>query len=392
MVDLFRPFMNYPKVVDNVAEVLKPKPDGRVYCGEGAITALFEHRIADLLGLPLRADDEPRILAVNSCTMALTIALDCIGVGPGDEVISTPITCTATSGAIVNSGATIVWADVDRETGNIDPADVERKITPKTKAIVAVDWGGRRCDYRGLTKVVAGVGKQRAAASGYIPIIQDAAHSFLAQPIYPMLPWGGNYVCYSFGPIKHLTCGGYGGALITPPEQTKRARLLRWHGLDRKSGQDFRCAQDIQDAGYRGHMTDDQAAVGLANAERVEWVMAKHRENAAWYDKALRGLDGVSPPPPDPGSAYWLYTLIAEDRDALQAHLASRGVASSPVHRSNVFHTAFARQSRGADSVPNADWFDQHQLSIPVGWWVTPEDREKVAAAVAEFAQQRLTA
>ncbi len=377
MTDLFRPFMNYPKVAEAVAGVLKPDHNGRVYCGEGPVTEVFENCIADLLGLPARDDSEPRILAVNSCTMALTIALDCCDVGPGDEVISTPITCTATSGAIVNTGATIVWADVDRETGNIDPADVARKITPKTKAIVAVDWGGRPCNYWALTD---------SWAFGAIPVIRDAAHSFLSDARGA----GANYTAYSFGPIKHLTCGGYGGALITPPAQTKRARLLRWHGLDRLSGANFRCAQDIQDAGYRGHMTDDQAAVGLANAERVEWVVNQHRANAAWYDKALRGLDGVSTPPPDPGSSYWLYSLLVEDRDAFQAHLASRGVASSPVHRSNVHHTAFQRQSRGADSVPNADWYDARHVAIPTGWWLSSEEREQVAAAVISFACQRV--
>lgn len=400
MVDLFRPYMNYPRVAEAVAGVLKPDHNGRVYCGEGPVTEVFENRIADLLGLPQCDDDEPRILAVNSCTMALTIALDCCDVGPGDEVISTPITCTATSGAIVNRGATIVWADVDRETGNIDPADVARKITLKTKAIVAVDWGGRLVDY-GVIRTSAyrppcngecvyghrqGLGCD-PRASQTIPVIQDAAHSFLATG-----GARGDYTAYSFGPIKHLNCGGYGGGLITPPEQTRRARLLRWHGLDRKSSADFRCAQNIEAAGYRGHMTDDQAAVGLANAERVEWVVGQHRANAAWYDKALRGLPGISLPPADPGSAYWLYTLLADDRDALQAHLASRGVASSPVHAINTNHTAFARQSRGADSVPNADWFDQHQLSIPVGWWLTPEDREQVAAVVISFACQRVPA
>lgn len=372
MIDLFRPFMNYPAVARAVGDVLKPGDDGRVYCGEGKKVEAFENSIADLLGLPAHPEGEPRILAVNSCTMALTIALDCCDVGPGDEVISTPITCTATSGAIVNSGATIVWADVDRETGNIDPADVLRKRTHRTKAVVAVDWGGRLCDYDAIAPQVIG-----------IPIIRDAAHSFLAQPLEYLT---GDYVCYSFGPIKHLTCGGYGGALMTPTEQTKRARLLRWHGLDRKSGADFRCAQDIVEAGYRGHMTDDQAAVGLANLERIEWVIGQHRANAAFYDKALRGLEGVTPPLPDPGSSYWLYTVTAEDRDGLQAHLAERGVASSPVHKINSVHTAFARQSRGADSVPNADWFDAHQLSIPVGWWLSTEDRERVAAAVISFA------
>ena len=374
MIPLFKVAMNMPRAAETVAEVLASG-----YVGEGAMVERFEEALAKVLGLPAHPGGEPSILAVNSCTMALTIALDCLGVGPGDEVITTPITCTATSGAIAKTGATLVWADVNPATGCIDPTSVAECITPSTRAIMAVDWGGRLCNYSFLLKV-----------AGNVPIIRDAAHSFLAE-----LQHEGrlaDYTCYSFGPIKHLTCGGYGGALVTPSEQTKRARLLRWHGLDRRSSADFRCAQDIVEAGYRGHMTDDQAAVGLANLERVEWVVARHRENAAWYDRALKGLPGVTLPPFDPGSSYWLYTILADDRDELQARLAARGVASSQVHATNTRHTAFRRQSRGADGVPNADGFDAHQLSIPVGWWVSAQDREQVAEAVWASVTERQVA
>jgi dTDP-4-amino-4,6-dideoxygalactose transaminase len=373
MIPLFKVAMHMPYAADLLREVL-----GSGYVGEGRMVERLEARLANLLNLPDHPDGEPPILAVNSCTMALTIALDCIGVGPGDEVISSPITCTATNGAIVKSGATLVWADVNPVTGNIDPADVARQFTERTKAIVTVDWGGRLCDYRGLQGVAFG-------GARVIPIIRDAAHSFLARGEQRT-----TYTCYSFGPIKHLTTGGYGGALVAPPDQTKRARLLRWHGLDRRSSADFRCAQDIVEAGYRGHMTDDQAAVGLANAERIEWVVARHRENAAWYDRALCSIPGVTLPPPDPSSSWWLYSLLVhEDRDGFIRRLAERGVASSPVHAINTRHTAFKRQSRGADSVPNADLFDARHVAIPVGWWLSPDDRERVAEAVWEAAMRR---
>jgi dTDP-4-amino-4,6-dideoxygalactose transaminase len=383
VIPLFKVAMNMPRAAELVGDVLASG-----YVGEGKMVERFEMRLARLLGLPAHPDGEPPILAVNSCTMAITIALDCIGVGPGDEVITTPITCTATSGAIVKSGATLVWADVDPVTGCIDPISVVGRITSRTKAIVAVDWGGRVCEYAALKSF----GR---------PVIQDAAHSLLAihqacRAISPSLTaaqsWccHGDYTCYSFGPIKHLTCGGYGGALITPPDQTKRARLLRWHGLDRRSSADFRCAQDITEAGYRGHMTDDQAAVGLANAERVEWVVARHRENAAWYDRALCSIPGVTLPPPDPGSSYWLYTLlIDDDRDGFQARLAARGVASSQVHARNDTHTAFRRVARESGPLPGVDAFAARQLSIPVGWWVSESDRERVAEAVWEAAMRR---
>jgi dTDP-4-amino-4,6-dideoxygalactose transaminase len=373
MISLFKVAMHMPYAADLLREVL-----GSGYVGEGRMVERLEARLANLLNLPDHPDGEPPILAVNSCTMALTIALDCIGAGPGDEVITTPITCTATSGAIVKSGATIVWADVDPTTGCIDPESVNERLTERTKAIVTVDWGGRLCDYRGLQGVAFG-------GARVVPIIRDAAHSFLARGEQRT-----TYTCYSFGPIKHLTTGGYGGALITPPDQTKRARLLRWHGLDRRSSVDFRCQQNIETAGYRGHMTDDQAAVGLANAERIEWVVARHRENAAWYDRALCSIPGVTLPPPDPSSSWWLYSLLVhEDRDGFIRRLAERGVASSPVHAINTRHTAFKRQSRGADSVPNADLFDARHVAIPVGWWLSPDDRERVAEAVWEAAMRR---
>lgn len=360
-IPLFAVAMNLLKAQQMQAAVLASG-----YVGEGAVVERFEDRLADVLRLPSRSDGEPRILAVNSCSAALDLALHLAGVGPGDEVISTPLTCTATNGAIVNRGATIVWADVERETGNIDPDDVEQKVTEKTRAIMAVDWAGRLVDYGGLVAIWT-----RGA-----PIIRDAAHAFMTT-----LPWQADYHCYSFGPIKHLTCGGYGGALITPPEQTKRARLLRWHGLDRRSSADFRCAQEIEEAGYRYHLTDDLAAVGLANLEIVESVVAKHRANAAWLANALRGLPDVQLPPPDSGSSFWFYDLLIDgDRDAFQRSLAASGVASSPVHASNRKHPAFARQSRG--ETPNADWYDAHHLAIPCHSGLTDTDLEQIAEAV----------
>src|SRR5690349_20778935 len=124
------------------ARVLNYDAQGRLYCGQGQLVDRFEEAFAALCDVP-----REKVVTTNSCTSALGIALKLAGVGPGDQVISTPMTCTATSGAIVNAGASIRWADVDRLTGNIDPADVRRKLTRQTKAIVAVNWSGRRCDY-----------------------------------------------------------------------------------------------------------------------------------------------------------------------------------------------------------------------------------------------------
>lgn len=362
-IDLFRPFVA-PGAVTSVERTLTPDADGRVYLGEGPRVQEFERGFQRLVGT------EKSPLALNSGTSALELALHLAGVGPGDEVISTPMTCTATNGAIVRCGATIVWADVDPFTGNIAPLDVTRKVSARTAAIVAVDWGGRACDYAALRRTTT-------------PIIQDAAHTLMVDVEHNR----GDYVCWSFQAIKHLTTGD-GGALLPPDYQYDRAKLLRWYGLDRSSSADFRCSQDITEVGFKMHMNDVAASIGLANIPHMQRVVARHRANADWYHNALRGAPGIVLPPPDPKSSWWLYTLLVDDRDSLKAFLAERGIASSPVHRRNDEHTAFKRYSR--EPLPGVDFFASRALAIPVGWWVSDAERETVASAVLEWAHTRV--
>lgn len=356
-IDLFRPFMHQPAVNEAVARVLSYDADGRLYCGEGPLVKEFERRFAALVGA-----DPATVVAVNSCSSALALALQLAGVGRGDDVVSTPQTCTATNEAIVNAGARIVWADIDRLTGNIDPADVARKITGKTKAIMTVNWSGRR----GTVEPFYHYG---------IPIIEDAAHG-------PFTPSDADYTAFSFGPIKHLSCG-HGGALIAPERVVPRARKLRWHSLDRESSADFRCAQTIEEPGHLWHMSDIEAAIGLANLPHAEWVVARHRANAAFYDRALRGAPGISTPPVDEGSSYWCYFLQVEARDSFQKHMAAKGIATSPVHAPNHLHPAYHFPN---GPLPGVDHYAARCCAIPTGWWVDDRAREKVASAVLEFA------
>lgn len=363
-IDLFRPYIA-TNALRSVVDVLSADDDGRVFIGQGPLVDRFESVLSRLLEVT-----SDRVITTNSCTSALDLALHLCGVGPGDEVVTSPQTCTATNGVIVNRGARIVWADISPTTGLIDPADVARKITPRTKAIVAVDWGGHPCDYDALR------------AHG-IPVIEDAAHAFLTRyKGFSIAARGGDYVCYSFGPIKHLTCGD-GGALITPLGEDERARLLRWHGLSRTSSADFRCAQTIQEAGYKYHLTDFNAAVGLANAQHIDRLVARHRHNAAWFNRALANLPGITLPPHDPDCAYWLYTLVVEDRDGLIAYLKEKGIAASPVHARNDRHPAYHFPN---GPLPGVNAFSSSNVAIPVGWWVDDLSRERIANALTEWA------
>jgi dTDP-4-amino-4,6-dideoxygalactose transaminase len=350
VIPLFKVAMS-PEASACVAEVLESG-----YIGQGEKVEAFEVALQDLLGT-----SEPP-LTTNSCTSALDLALHLCGVGPGDAVITTPVTCTATNSPIVTRGATPVWADVDPLTGLIDPADVARKITPRTKAIMAVDWGGALCDYAALK-------------SFGLPVIQDAAHSLTAG-------LGGDYVAWSFQAIKHLTTGD-GGALWCPPDQLERARLLRWYGLDRRSKADFRCEQNIQEVGYKAHMNDIAAAIGLANIGGVREVIARHRHSAEVYHLRLSGLGyNIETPRWDVNSAWWLYTLLVEDRQGFIAHMADHGIAASPVHARNDTHAAFHFPN---GPLPGVDHFASRNVAIPVGWWLTADDRRRVIEAVQSW-------
>jgi dTDP-4-amino-4,6-dideoxygalactose transaminase len=372
-VDLFRPYLN-PAVAERVARVLSYDANGRAYIGQGPLVDQFEREFATLVGAP----DVDAVVSTNSCTSALGIALQLAGVGPGDEVISSPMTCTATSGAIVNRGARIIWADVSPRSGLIAPADVARKLTPRTRAIVAIDWAGHGCDYTALR-------------SHGIPVIEDAAHALLTcklgtdRRMQSVARLGGEYVCYSLGPIKHLSSGD-GGMLITHRGDAERARLLRWHGLSRRTKADFRCEQPIREAGTKAHMTDINAAIGLANIADATWVVGKHREHAAHYDRALAGLPGVVLPPADPGSSWWIYPLLVDERDAFMAFLAERGIQSSRVHARNDTHHAYYFPN---GPLPGVDHYDDRIAAIPVGWWLDGNDLARVVEAVREWPDER---
>jgi len=361
VVDLFRPFMSdEARKLSN--ECLTPDQDGRLMVGEGPRAQEFEKAFGSFVGL-----ETPRPLLTNSCTSALDLACHLIGIEDA-EVISTPITCTATNGVLVNRKATIVWADVDPITGLISPDDVARKITRHTKAIMAVDWGGRSCDYKALR-------------SHGLPVIQDAAHNILVDPSNH-----GDYVAWSFQAIKHLTTVD-GGALLVPGGQHERARLLRWYGLDRESGSSYRCSQNIQEAGFKYHMSDATASLGLGNLPYVRQNVATQRWHAQWLSHALRLHPIVTLPPDDPKGSWWLYTVLVEDRDDFMAYLAEQGIDSSPVHARNDTHAAFHYPN---GPLPGVDSFAAREVAIPIGWWLSQQDLEKIAGSIWAYSRERV--
>ncbi len=335
------------------------------YVGQGEKVVEFERELAPWFG-------NPNVVTVNSGTSAINLALRLAGVGPGDEVITTAMTCTATNMPILEQRATIVWADIDPTTGNMDPACVIQKITKKTKAIMCVHWGGLPCDIRELNRL----GDQYG-----IPVIEDAAHAIGAS--YDGHPIGSasRFVCFSFQAIKHLTTVDGGALVCSRPEDSRRAKLLRWFGINREgASRDLRCEEDIREYGYKYHMNDVAAAIGLQQLKDLDGILLRHQKNAAYYRERIswNHVEQLRAPS-DRRSAYWLFTLLADDRQSFMDHMKDAGVMTSQVHARNDHHTAF-RQFRA--SLPGVDEFSRRQVSIPVGWWVQDRQREQIVEAV----------
>jgi dTDP-4-amino-4,6-dideoxygalactose transaminase len=339
------------------------------YIGEGPRVTEFEQALRPWLGAR-------NVLALNSGTSALHLALRLTGVGPGDEVVSSPMTCMATNVPILALGARIVWADIDPWTGNIDPQDVARKITSRTKAVVCVHWGGYPCDLRELNAI--------AAARG-IRVIEDACHAFGS--IYRGRPIGAHsaFACFSFQAIKELTTVDGGALTCRLKAHAERGRLLRWYGIDRNAHRkDLRCEEDVEEFGYKFHTNDVAATIGLEQLKYVAATIARHRENAARYDEAFRGLHAIRPLRygADRSSAHWLYTVRVRGRLDFMRWMEQQGIMVSQVHSRNDTHTVF-REFR--TPLPGVEEFVAQQVSIPVGWWLGRRDRARIVAAVTAY-------
>ena len=354
MIPLFKVRMSQ-KASEEVAKVLHSG-----FIGQGEKVEQFE----DLLWSELKSKKRP--VTVNSCTSAIDLALELCDVGYGDEVISTPQTCFASNTGPIHRGSKIRWADIDSKTGLIDPNSVEKLITKKTKAIIAVNWAGKFCDYKKLK-------------SFGIPVIEDAAHTW---DVYPSNNTErGNHICYSFQAIKFLTCGD-GGILIT--DQEEDARLLRWYGLDRTKNQSFRCTQNIKKAGFKYHMNDIAASIGIANTPEASDSVMQHRENSMELISRIKNSNFILPEP-DNDCSYWLFSMhiLNGRKNEFIKYLEENNVSSSPVHfRNDKYDSTSQFSEKKLDGV---DSFTETQVCIPNGWWLSHDDKDKIVRLLNEF-------
>jgi perosamine synthetase len=305
-------------------------------------------------------------VAVNSCTSALHLALLLAGVKAGHEVILPAQTFVATGMAVLYCGARPVFSDIDKETGNIDPIDVLEKINSKTKAVISVAWGGNPCSI-----YLYDICKENRLA-----LIQDNAQALGATYLGNPISFFGDFSCFSFQAIKHLTTGDGGLLVCRDPKDASRAKKLRWFGIDRendKTGFDGERLYDLQEVGYKYHMNDYAAALGLGNLHGIEDRLRDVEEIASYYDENLFEYATKKE-----GSSNWLYTLLVDKRDDFIRAMRSRGVPVSVVHTGIQRNTVFSHRGE----LLNQEYWDKHHICIPIHAGLRPEDSFLVVLAI----------
>lgn len=388
-IPLFKVFMS-PDAKHRVADVLDSG-----YIGQGQVVEDFEKQLNTYF-------NHSRILTLNAGTSALHLALHLLkkpttmyknvyehiafeeytwpGIQDGDEILATPLTCTASNWPILANNLKIKWVDIDPTTLNMDLEDLKRKMTTKTKAIMGVHWGGYPLDLNKIRDIQT----RFMDKHGWHPfLIEDAAHGMGTKYKGKFLGSHGNMVINSLQAIKHVTSID-GGLLYCPTQELyDRAKLLRWYGIDRnpEGRTDFRCEVNIPEWGFKFHMNDVCAAVGMENFKHLEEIVEKHRANAKFYDENLKGLDKVTLLKREEGfeSAFWIYSMLVEDRPSFYDYMKKCGITVSQVHERNDKHTCVAEFK---SDLPVLDETIGKVVSIPVGWWVTEEQRNYIVECI----------
>lgn len=336
------------------------------FYAEGPKVAEFENRLAEVVANGFT-------VTVNSGTSALYLALYMAGVKPGKAVITTPVTSPATNISIPRLGGKILWADVDPHSGAICPQSVGRLLDrygDRVAAVIAVDWGGMPCDFDELSRVTRG--------KAYL--IEDAAHALCAEYKGKRTGSYADFTCFSFQAVKHITTGDGGLLTCLNKNHWQRARRLRWFGIDRgKPGRAF--DDDLTEAGFKFHMNDIAASIGLAQLEDLPKIISRRREIAHYYEAELTSIACQSTDY-DATSAYWLFTVKVNNRSELIGLLDRNGIDASPVHCRNDTYTAFEDCTLARDALINTATLDQQMLCLPVGEWLSDADAERVVATL----------
>jgi perosamine synthetase len=362
VIPMFSPYMA-PRAIDRAAEVLRTP-----LIGQGAIVDEFERMVCKQLGLSY-------VVAVNNASSAIRLALDISGVRPGDEVVTTPLTCTLSNHPILEQFATPVFADVQPDSGNVDPIDVERRITPKTKAIVCTHWAGTPCDLDELNQIARRRG---------IALVEDASEAFGASYRGRSIGLHSRFVAFSFHAIQIMTTSEGGALALQMENDSGLARMKRWYGIDRLGRKpndlgyfDF----DVNTMGFGYHLTNLAAVIGVENLTTLEQQALHRRRIAEIYWNGLSDVSGLTPlrQHSDRVPSHHFFTVLVDRRAEFSRMMNAAGVKVSIVHARNDEYTIFGGLRR---DLPNLDRFCASYIGLPCHMGMSEEDALYVVDAI----------
>lgn len=340
MTKLFKPYVSWTAII-NVVRVLLGSQ-----IAEGPQVKKFEREFAERFNLS-------NVVSVNSGSAALELAYELAGLTKGDEVITPVLTCSATNIPLVRRGVKIVFADIDKDL-NLSIEDVAQRITPRTKAIVFVHFGGNN---RGLKEVIA-LGRKHN-----LTVIEDAAQA--VGSTY----WGkADFTCVSLQAIKTLTSGDGGVLICKRKVDSDKARKLRWFGYDREAKQAGK-EVDLLDAGYKYHMNDIAAAIGRGNLKVIDKLI-RHRQRLMEVYK-IYGLM----------SSIWLTAGYVHDYYAFKDYMASHGIEIGQHHYRNDKYTLFG----GRQTLPMMDEIEKHYFFVPMHHGVTTNQAHEIGRLYHDY-------
>lgn len=353
------------------------------WLGTGPKTAQFERLVADFAGAK-------HGLALNSCTAGLHLSLLACGIGSGDEVITVPLTFSSTVNSIIHSGGTPVFVDVERQTGNLDPANIERAITSKTKAILPVHMYGRPCDMDQIMEI---------ARRYNLYVIEDAAHALGAEYRGTKIGNIGDLTCFSFYVTKNITTGEGGMVTTNNTRLAKKIKALSLHGLSKNAWQRYSGSgpgnYEVIFPGYKYNMIDLVASLGLHQMRRIESSDRRRAEIWEFYNDNFRSLPVTIPAPVPPQimkHARHLYTILVDrvhsgvGRDEFREALHLRGIGSGihfqPLHQHRYYAERFGLR---LGDFPNAEYIGERTVSLPLSSKLTDNEVSRIASAVREI-------
>lgn len=366
---------------EEIAEVVDSLRSG--WLTTGPKTQRFEREFADFIGSDVQA------LAVNSATAGLHLVLEAFGIGPGDEIITTPYTFTATAGVVRHLGADPVFVDIDPKTFNLDPAKIERAITPRTRAIIPVHFAGLACDMEPIIEIARRHG---------LKILEDAAHALPATYHNQLIgTLDTDATVFSFYATKTITTGE-GGMIVTRDHAVaERCRAMRLHGISRDAFDRYTSTKpswhyEVIAPGFKYNLTDIASSIGLQQLKKA-WNFQEQRQfMAERYDEELAGLPITLPPQPENGDLHsWhLYAVrlndnVAIGREEFIQQMSARGIGCSvhfiPLHLHPYWQKAYDLQPH---DFPMAWRAFERAVSLPLYTRMTEDDQTRVIEAVKD--------